>query len=91
MELNKIYSVIFKFFYDLLRVYKFSADQFYTKKHRHASPAKIYNKIYDIFCLPHGSTYVKLNKICFVIFRFFYELLCIYQFSADLNNKIKLN
>ena len=38
-----------------------------------------YNKICDFFCLLHGCTYVELNKICFVIFRFFYELLCIYQ------------
>jgi len=30
-----------------------------------------------------------LNKICFVFFRFFYELLRIYQFSADLKNKKK--
>jgi len=50
---------------------------------------KKYIKICDIFYLLHGSTYVELNKICFVIFRFFYELLCIYQFSADLNNKRK--
>jgi len=54
-----------------------------------ASPAKKYTKIYDIFCLLHGSKYVELYKICFVIFRFFYELLRIYQFSADLKNKRK--
>ena len=46
-------------------------------------------KIYDIFYLLHRSTYVELNKICFIIFRFFYELICIYQFSADLKNKKK--
>jgi len=34
---------------------------------------------------------VELNKICFIIFRFFYELLRIYQFSADLKNKRKGN
>jgi hypothetical protein len=43
------------------------------------------------FCLLHGSTYVELNKICFIIFRFFYELLRIYQFLADLKNKRKVN
>ena len=50
-----------------------------------------YTKIYDIFCLVHESTYMELNKICFVIFRFFYELLHIYQFSANLKNKRKVN
>jgi len=40
-----------------------------------------------MFCLLHGSKYVELNKICFVISRFFYELLRIYQFSTDLKNK----
>jgi len=51
---------------------------------------KKYNKICDIFCLLHGSTYVELNEICFVIFRFFYELLRIYQFSTELKNKRKV-
>jgi len=27
--------------------------------------------LHPFFCLLYGSTYVKLNKICFVIFRFF--------------------
>ena len=26
---------------------------------------KKYTKIYDVFCLLYGSTYVELNKICF--------------------------
>jgi len=52
---------------------------------------KKYTKICDIFCLLHGSTYVELNKICFLIFRFFYKLLRIYQFSTDLKNKRKVN
>ena len=68
MELNKIYFIIFRFFYELLRIYQFSKKS---------------TKIYDIFYLLHGSTYVELNKICFVIFRFFYKLLHIYQFSTD--------
>ena len=71
MELNKIYFVIFRFFYELLRIFQFSTDQFYTKKHRQASPAKKCTKFCDIFYLLRGSTYVELNKICFVIFRFF--------------------
>jgi len=48
-------------------------------------------KICDIFCLLHGSTYVELNKIYFIIFRFFFELLPIYQFSTDLKNKGEVN
>ena len=34
---------------------------------------------------------MELNKICFIIFRFFYKLLRIYQFSADLKSKRKVN
>ena len=34
---------------------------------------------------------MELNKICFVIFRFFYKLLRIYQFLADFKNKKKVN
>jgi len=63
VKLNKNCLVIFRFFYELLHIYQFSTDQFYTKKHRQASPAKKYNKICDIFCLLHWSTYVELNKI----------------------------
>jgi len=63
VELNKIYFVIFRFFYKLLRINQFSTDQFYTKKHSQASSEKKYAKIYDIFYLLHGFTYVELNKI----------------------------
>jgi len=34
---------------------------------------------------------VELKKIYFINFRFFYELLHIYQFLADLKNKRKIN
>ena len=77
MELNKICFVIFRFFYELLRIYQFSADQFYIKKYRQPSPAKKYTKICDIFLL-YGFIYVELKKIVFIIFIFFYELLHIY-------------
>jgi len=66
VNLKKIFSN-FKFFGELLRIYQISTDQFYTKNHRQASQAKKYTKIYDIFCLLHGSIYVELNKICFII------------------------
>jgi len=74
VELNKICFVIFRFLFELLCIYKFSIDQFYTKKYRQTSPAKKYTKTYDIFCLLYEFTYVELNNIYFVIFRFFYEL-----------------
>ena len=70
---TKICFIIFRFFYDLLRIYQFSTDQFYTKNIGKYLQQQKYNKIFDIFYLLHGSTYVELNKICFVIFRFFYE------------------
>ena len=54
------------------------------------SIGKHLQQICDIFCLLHGSTYVELNKIYFIIFRFFYKLLRIYQFSTDLKNKRKV-
>jgi len=72
VELNKIYFVIFKFLYELLCIYQFSTDQFYTKKHRQATPTKKYTKICDIFCLLHVSTYVELNKICFIGIQLFF-------------------
>ena len=70
MNLNKICSVIFRFFYKLLRIYQFTTDQFYTKKHKQASPVKKCTKIYNIFYLRHGSTYVELNKIYFIFLDF---------------------
>jgi len=110
VELNKICFTIFRFFYELLRIYQFSVDLknkrkinwrfyignprknlFYVKSIGKHLQQKKCTKICDIFCLLHESTYVELNKICFIIFRFFYELLCIYQFSADLKNKRKVN
>jgi len=74
MKLNKICFVIFRFFYDL----NFQLINFTLKSIGKHLQQRKYNKICDILCLLHGSTYVELNKICFVIFRFFYELLYIY-------------
>jgi len=42
VELNKIYFVIFRFFYELLCIYQFSTDQLYTTKYRQTSQQKIY-------------------------------------------------
>ena len=52
-------------------------------KHLHQ---KLSTKTCNSMWLVHRSTYVELNKTGFVIFGFIYELLRIYQFTADLEN-----
>ena len=47
---------------------------------------KLSNKTCHIILLLYRSTYVELNKIESVIFGSIYELLRIYQFSANLKN-----